>query len=150
MDIYLQLDTYIITTNHNHHIYIYIISSFNDHSIYHYLVGPEILALVEESRRSGHISGALNTTFIALIPKVSKTSSFDEFRPISLCNFLYKIISKIIAERMRSWISRVISPEEFGFLKDRLIFDAVGAAQEGIHSIKTKGLWACLLKIGQC
>ena len=73
------------------------------------LVGPEILALVEESRRTGHISGALNTTFIALIPKVSKTTSYNDFRPISLCNFLYKIVSKIIAERMKPWLSRVIS-----------------------------------------
>jgi len=48
---------------------------------------------------------------------------------------------------MKPWLSQVISPEQFGFLKGRQIFDAVGAAQEGLHTIKTKGIRACLLKI---
>jgi len=52
------------------------------------LIGTEVLELVKESRMRGSIYGALNSTFIALIPKVSKTSSFDDYRPISLCNFL--------------------------------------------------------------
>jgi len=110
-------------------------------------VGLEVLELVEQSRLSGFISGGLNSTFIALIPKISKATSFDDFRPISLCNFLYKIVSKVIAERIKPWLSRIISPEQFGFLKNRQIFDAVGAAQEGIHSIKDKKIRATLLKI---
>jgi len=111
------------------------------------LIGPEVLALVEESRLNGHISGGLNSSFIALIPKASKATSFDDYRPIALCNFLYKIVSKIIAERFKPWLSKVISPEQYGFLKNRQIFDAVGAAQEGIHSIKSKSIKACLLKL---
>lgn len=111
------------------------------------LFGSEVLALVEESRLTGHVSGGLNSTFIALIPKISKTTSFSDYRPISLCNFLYKIISKIIAERLKPWLSRIISPEQFGFLKDTQIFDAIGAAQEGIHSIKDKKIKPSLLKV---
>jgi len=111
------------------------------------LIGAEVLELVEESRLAGHVSGGLNSTFIALIPKISKATSYNDFRPISLCNFLYKIISKVIAERLKPWLSRVISPEQFGFLKDRQIFDAVGAAQEGIHSIKDRKIKASLMKV---
>jgi len=47
---------------------------------------------VEDSRVSGHIPGALNATFFALIPKVRNPDSYHDFRPISLCNFVYKVI----------------------------------------------------------
>ena len=87
---------------------------------------------------SGLVSGALNSTFITLIPKRSKPTSFDDFRPISLCNFIYKIISKIIAKCLKPVLAKVISPEQFGFLPHRKILDAVGATHEGIHSIKAK------------
>lgn len=62
------------------------------------ILGEELPLMVEDTRRHGYISGAVNSTFIALIPKNSKPLSFEEYRPISLCNFIYKIISKIIVE----------------------------------------------------
>ena len=83
------------------------------------MIGNEVVELVEESHLTGHISGGLNSTFIALIPKISKTITFDDYRPISLCNFLYKIVSKVIAERMKPWLAKVISPEQYGFLKNK-------------------------------
>jgi len=111
------------------------------------ILGPEILRLTEEIRSGGYISGALNSTFIALIPKASKPQTFDEYRPISLCNFLYKINSKIIAERIKPYLARFITKEQFGFIPNRQIHDAVGLAQEGIHTIKVKKIKACLLRL---
>lgn len=58
------------------------------------LLEEEILRLVEESRLSSKVSGSLNATFIALILKRSEPSSFGDFRPISLCNLIYKIIAE--------------------------------------------------------
>jgi hypothetical protein len=58
------------------------------------LLGNDLLEVVEESRRLGKVSGALNATFIALIPKSDKPDSFGGFRPIALCNLVYKIITK--------------------------------------------------------
>lgn len=78
--------------------------------------------------------GSFNSTFITLIPKIDHPNSFDEFRPISLCNCLYKIIAKVIAIRMKPVLSKVISIEQFGFLKGRLIHEAIDMAQEGIHT----------------
>eukprot|EP00253_Pinus_taeda_P035296 PITA_35296 len=111
------------------------------------LLGGDILKVVEESRISGCLYNAINTTFIALIPKSDNPSSFDDFRPISLCNILYKIISKIIANRIKPILSRHISPQQFAFLENRQIHEAIGSAQEAIHSIWTKHLKCILLKI---
>jgi hypothetical protein len=83
------------------------------------LVGGDLLEMVEESRSRGVIVGGLNSTFLALIPKVNKPTTFGDFRPISLCNLCYKLISKIIANRIKPFLSRSLSEEQLGFLKGK-------------------------------
>jgi hypothetical protein len=102
---------------------------------------------VEESRKNGRIHEPFNATFIALIPKLDKPTSFDDFRPISLCNCIYKIISKVISRRLKDILSRHISLEQFGFLKGRQIHEAIGVSQEGLHSLKSKKLKGAVIKI---
>ena len=80
-------------------------------------IGKDILKVVEESRVDGHIHAPLNATFISLIQKVDDPKSLDEFRPISLCNSVYKIISKIISKRINTILSKSVSHEQFGFLE---------------------------------
>eukprot|EP00253_Pinus_taeda_P015141 PITA_15141 len=75
------------------------------------ILGDDLLKIVEDCRRSGKISPAIKSTFIALIPKSDFPSSFNDFRPISLCNCLYKIIAKIIANHLKPILSRHISLE---------------------------------------
>jgi hypothetical protein len=69
------------------------------------LVANDLLEAVEDSRLSGVVNRSLNSTFLALIPKVSGPTTFGDFRPIALCNLCYKIISKIIAKRIRPILS---------------------------------------------
>lgn len=104
------------------------------------LVGNEVLEMIEETHNPGIVSGVLNTNFIALIPNNSKPNTFDDFRPISLCNFVYKVITKNIAEIKKPFLARVISREQFYFLPNRQILDAVDIAQEVIHSVKKHNL----------
>jgi hypothetical protein len=110
-------------------------------------LGEDILGLVEESRRKGRVSGALNDTFVALIHKSDKPDSFGGFIPISLCNLVYKIISKIIAVKIKISLSVGISKEQFGFLEGRQITDAVGVVQEAVHNIKVKNIKSLVLKL---
>ena len=90
------------------------------------IVGNELLEVVEESRRLGKVTRPLNATFIALIPKSDKPDSFGGFRPIALCNLIYKIITKIIVIRLKTFLSFGISKEQFGFLEGRKITYAIG------------------------
>lgn len=56
------------------------------------------MRMVYESKRTGKMLATFNSTFIALIPKSDDPSSFQEFRSISLCNCINKIVAKIIVK----------------------------------------------------
>jgi len=92
------------------------------------------------SQHDGNILPCFNSTFIALIPKVDKPTSFKEIWPISLCNCVYKGISKVLVGWPKPILSRVISLEQFGFLEGRQIPEAIWVAQEGLHSMKLLNL----------
>jgi hypothetical protein len=91
--------------------------------------------------------GTLNRNFLALIPPKKESSSFEDFRPISCCNLIYKLISKIIANHLKPILSELILEEQFGFLFNRQIHDAVSLAQESFHTIKTKNIPSFVLKL---
>jgi hypothetical protein len=110
-------------------------------------LGKDLLLVVEESRNKGYIPGILNATFFTLIPKVRKPTTFNDSRPIALCNFVYKVIAKVIANRLKGKLASCITKEKFGFLKDMLIYDVVGLAQESLHTVKTKKLSLVILKL---
>lgn len=105
------------------------------------------MEVVKESRKFGVIRASINTTFISLIPKVDKPSTFDDFRTISLCNCLYKLILKVISKRLKAVLSKNISKGQFGFLQGRQIHEAIGVAQEALHSFKARNMSGAVLKI---
>ncbi|XP_060969565.1 uncharacterized protein LOC115713553 [Cannabis sativa] len=80
----------------------------------------------------------LNTTLITLIPKVKNPTVLTEYRPISLCSIVYKIISKSIANKLKLVLNNLISPNQSAFLPGRLISDNIIIAQEVAHSIKLR------------
>jgi exonuclease III len=111
------------------------------------IMGQDLLDVVEDARLRGVINPLLNSTFLVLIPKSNHPKQFKDFRPISLCNLCYKLISKIIANRIRPILSKALSEEQLGFLKGRQILDVVGVAQECIHTLNSKKQQAILLKL---
>jgi len=62
--------------------------------------------VVGATRIIGKMLRTYNTTFISLIPKEDNPTTFENFRPISLCNYTYKIISKVIARRLKNVLSK--------------------------------------------
>lgn len=99
-------------------------------------VKRQVLAFIHESFRTRSISKGLNKSFIVLIPKTTHATYFNHFRPISLCNFSYKIFSKIITMRLKNLIPQLISPNQKAFAEGRWIADNTILAQEMVHKVK--------------
>jgi hypothetical protein len=99
------------------------------------IVGPDVCQTILSILNSGEISGELNSTYIALIPKTKNPLNVTEFRPISLCNVLYKIVSKFLANRLKLVLPHIISSTQSAFIPGRLITDNVLAAYETLHTI---------------
>ena len=111
------------------------------------VLGMDLLRVIENSRKNGKIPTVYNSTFLVLIPKTDQPICFEDFKPISLCNYCYKIIGQIIYTHIRKVLGHYISCEQFGFLPRRQIHDAVGVIQEGLHTIHCKHLNFVVLKI---
>ena len=71
--------------------------------------------------RTDRVFPGLNSNFIVLILKTATALTMDLFRPIALGSFLFKVITKIIVDRLIVICSRIISPNQFGFIQSRQI-----------------------------
>lgn len=99
-------------------------------------VKHDIVEVVEDSRRSKKVLKALNASFIAMIPKQENAMTPNGFRRITLCNVMYKIISKVIANRIKPLLPSLISEEQIGYVEGRQIFNNIIQAHEVAHSLK--------------
>ena len=111
------------------------------------LIKFEVWQVVEESRTLRWLYPGLNSTFIALIPKGEYSITPDKYRPIALCNLIYKIISKVIAMRLKPLLPLIISPEQSGYVEGRQITDGIILTHEIIHSLKQTKKPGMLLKL---
>ncbi|GAU45948.1 hypothetical protein TSUD_238520 [Trifolium subterraneum] len=86
----------------------------------------------------GYFPTSLNKTNICLIPKCDNPTSMKDLRPISLCNILYKMISKVLANRLKCCLDKCVSQEQSAFVEGRSILDNALIATEVIHALKRK------------
>ena len=102
------------------------------------IIGDEVCQAVLDILNSRIMLAHLNMTNIALIPKVKNPTCVTEFRPISLCNVLYKLVSKVLANRLKKIMFDIISPTQSAFIPGRLITDNILAAYETFHTMQTR------------
>jgi hypothetical protein len=111
------------------------VSFFNQHWD---TTGDTVRGAVLNFLNNGIFDPAINATYLALIPKVSPAISVHDFRPISLCNVIYKLISKVLANRLKVVLPKVISKYQSAFVPGRLITDNILVAYETLHTMATR------------
>ena len=98
-------------------------------------VGQEVFLVIKNFFMSAQQNSNVNSTFIALVPKKSNSCKVSDYRPISLCNVLFKILSKVMANMLKVILPNIISPNQSAFIPERLISDNVLAAYETLHTM---------------
>jgi hypothetical protein len=100
---------------------------------YWHIVGPDVIAGVLSCLRDGVLLKKTNHTNICLIPKTQNPLSAKDFRLISLCNVVYKIVAKVLANRLKKVLPHVISKTQNAFVPGRLISDNILIAFKTLH-----------------
>lgn len=114
------------------------------------MCGGEVTIVVLKIVEGTKSAACINDTDLVLIPKVKNLTLLKQFRPISLCNMLYKIASKVVSNRFKQILPDIISPEQSSFVPGRLITDNIITTYECLHFVKrnkAKKHQSCALKL---
>ncbi|KAK2445488.1 hypothetical protein QL285_016411 [Trifolium repens] len=100
--------------------------------------GDDIYAAAKEWLERRYFPSSLNETNICLIPKCENPTSMKELRHISLCNVLYKMVSKVLANRLKVCLDKCVAEQQSAFIEGRSIFDNALIDIEVVHALKRK------------
>jgi exonuclease III len=110
---------------------------------FHYcwqMIRTEVWEILEDSRLNGEVLRAFNATFLALIPKEGQANRPKQFRPIALCNVIYKLLTKVIASRLKPILPTIISPEQSGYVEGRQILDSIMGSPTAKEALSLKDI----------
>ncbi|KAL5553303.1 hypothetical protein UlMin_040704 [Ulmus minor] len=102
------------------------------------IVGAEVVSAVRDFFVTGTLHPYINSSNIVLVPKSQSATTVNHYRPIAVCNVIYKVISKILADRLKPLLSRLICPTQSAFVPGISIHDNTVLIQEVIHAMKQK------------
>ncbi|KAK0579997.1 hypothetical protein LWI29_034757 [Acer saccharum] len=101
------------------------------------------MAFMNEFYKDGSVVRDLNSTFITLIPKVKRPMMLSDYRPISLVGSMYKVVAKVLANRLRRVMNSVIGDYQMAFIEGRQILDSVVVVEEIINKWKHEEEGGC-------
>jgi len=92
----------------------------------------DFFCFLNDFHRNGKLTRGINSTFIALIPKVESPQRLNDFRPISMVGCMYKVLAKVLANRLRAMIGSVVSDSQLPFCKGKQILDGILIYNEAV------------------
>ncbi|GAU49838.1 hypothetical protein TSUD_408070 [Trifolium subterraneum] len=107
----------------------------------------DVMRFITEFHRNDKLTKGLNSTFIALIPKIDSPQRLNDFRTISLVGCLYKVLVKVLVNRLRLFIGCVISESQTAFVKDRQILDGILIVNEVVDEARKSKKELMLFKV---
>ncbi|GKU92859.1 hypothetical protein SLEP1_g6527 [Rubroshorea leprosula] len=102
------------------------------------IVKDDVVKFIEDFHTSGRLVKGSNASFIVLIPKKENPVRIEDYRPISLIRCMYKIIAKLLANKMKKVMEGLISEQQSAFIQGRELMHSVVMANETINEIKKK------------
>jgi len=99
------------------------------------IVASSLFEYVNQVWVNPYLISFINSTLIVMIPKIDKPEFVSQFRLVSLCNVVYKILSKVIVNRIKPCLNSIISPYQSSFISGRSIHHNIIVAQEMVHSM---------------
>src|ERR1044072_6799110 len=103
-----------------------------------HIIGDEVSSLCLRILHGQLSPDFLNQTLLVLIPKTKRPDHANQFRPISLCNVIFKIITKTIATRLKLILPHIVDETQSAFVLDRLITDNALITFECFHYMMKK------------
>ncbi|GLT27742.1 hypothetical protein SLA2020_027180 [Shorea laevis] len=110
-------------------------------------IKEDFINFFSEFYRNGKLVRGLNSSFIALIPKKLNAVELKDYRPISLLECVYKLLAKVLANRLKSVISEIVSDTQSAFVGGRQLVDSVLVLNEVVDEIKKKKQPAFVFKV---
>ncbi|XP_026416712.1 uncharacterized protein LOC113312175 [Papaver somniferum] len=102
------------------------------------IIGKDFINAIQFWWSRRFIPNGLNANFLLLLPKVKNVKRANQFRPIGLMNFSFKVITKIITKRLTEIIKKVVSPQQGAFIKGRNIQEKIALASELVNDMEYK------------
>lgn len=101
-------------------------------------MGEEFIKMISNFFESGILPKAVNTTWVTLIPKIEGANELKDFRPISMVGYIYKIIAKILAIRIKKVMPSLVGETQSTFIMERQILDGALIANEVVQWAKQR------------
>ncbi|KAJ9548768.1 hypothetical protein OSB04_021311 [Centaurea solstitialis] len=111
------------------------------------IIKGDLMAALDWFWEKEDLSSGCNSSFVTLIPKNTRPIGLNDFRPISLVGILYKVLSKVLAGRLKAALENVISNVQSAFLKGRSILDGVLVANETVSYLKSSRKKGLIFKV---